>query len=134
MFCNYKMWFFIIIYKVSRFYLDFIFFKMSSRIFLVAAIDYIIWRFVIYFFKVFLLVESFNVCITRDKSFIWIWISLFYYQPYDFFIKTIYPCFLRIYKMFNAFCYSIYIIALRNWILSLKFSNICSLINFIYYF
>ena len=30
--------------------------------------------------------------------------------------------------MFIAFCYSISIIALLNWILSLKFSNICSLI------
>ena len=36
--------------------------------------------------------------------------------------------------MFIAFCSYIYIIARRNWILSLKFSNICSFMFFISYF
>jgi hypothetical protein len=69
-FCNSKTWFLMIIYKVSRFYLDLIFLIMSSRIFLVAAIDSMIWRLVISFFSVFLLVDNFRVLITLDKSLI----------------------------------------------------------------
>lgn len=57
--------------KVSLFYLDLIFFRIYSRIFLVAAIDSMICKFVISFLSVFLLVESFKVLITLDKSLIW---------------------------------------------------------------
>lgn len=99
-----KTWFLIIISKVSRFYFDFIFFKISSRIFLVAAIDYIIWRLVISFFKVFLFVESLRVLITRDKSLICDCISWFSSHPSVFFNKTIYPCFFLISKILRAFC------------------------------
>lgn len=100
-----KTWFLIIISKVSRFYFDFIFFIISSRIFLVAAMDYMIWRLVISFFKVFLFVESLSVLITRDKSFICDCMSWLSSHPSVFFIRTIYPCFFLISKIFNAFCY-----------------------------
>lgn len=56
--------------RVSRFYFDLTFLIMSSRIFLVAAIDYMICKLVIYFFKVFLLVDNFKVLMTLDKSLI----------------------------------------------------------------
>lgn len=99
-----RTWFFMIISKVSRFYFDFIFFKISSRIFFVAAIDYMIWRFVISFFKVFLFVESLRVFMTWVKSLICDCISWFSYHPSVFFMRTIYPCFFLISKILRAFC------------------------------
>jgi hypothetical protein len=100
--------------RVSRFYFDLIFLIMSSRIFLVAAIDYMICKLVIYFFKVFLLVDNFKVLMTLDKSLTWAWISWFSYQPYVFLNRTISPCFFLIYKMLSAFCSSISIMALLS--------------------
>ena len=91
-----------------------------------------ICRLVISFFKLFLLVLSFKVDIS-------LLISLtatpsVYYQFSFFFSIVSSPCFFFISKIFIAFCYSISIIALLSWILSLKFSKICSLILFIYSF
>lgn len=96
MFCSSRIWFFMIISRVSLFYLDLIFFKMSSRIFFVEAIDYMICKLVIYFFNVFLFVESFSVLMTLERSLIWAWIYWFYYHPSFFLSKTIYPCFFLI--------------------------------------
>lgn len=50
-----------IIYRVSRFYLERTLRIISYLIFFVAAMLYIIWRFVIYFFSMFLFVLSLRV-------------------------------------------------------------------------
>lgn len=122
------------VHKTYRFYLDFIFFIISSLIFLVVVILSIICKFVIYFFKLFLFVLSFRVEITFESSFIVSRSCWFSYQFSFFLSKAIYPCFFFIYSTFIAFCSSISIIALLSWILSLKFSKICSFMLFIYYF
>ncbi len=59
------------IYKVSRFYLERILRMMSSRIFFVAAMLYMIWRLVIYFLSMFLLVLSLRVWMTLVISLMW---------------------------------------------------------------
>lgn len=107
--------------KVSLFSLERILRMMSSRIFLVAAMLSMIWRLVISFLSMFLLVLSFSVWITLLISFIVLLTSTSYSHPSFFFISAISPLFLRISSTFSAFCSSISIIALRSWILSLKF-------------
>jgi len=116
---------------VSLFSLDLIFLMMSYLIFFVAVILSMIWRFVIYFFSIFLFVLSFKVCMVLLNYLICPIVAMLSYQPSFFFNRAIYPFFLLISRTFIAFCYSIYIMALRSWILSLKFSKICSLIVFI---
>jgi hypothetical protein len=111
--------------RVSRFSLDRILRMMSSRIFLVAAMLSMICRLVIYFFSMFLLVLSLSVWITLLISRMCEATYEFYYHPSFFFSSAISPPFFRIYNTFIAFCYSIYIIALRSWMRSLKFSKIC---------
>ena len=112
--------------RVSRFYFDRILRMISSLIFFVAAMLSIIWRFVIYFFSIFLFVLSFRVWITLLISLIWLTVSGLSSQPSVFLRRTISPLFFRISRTFRAFCSSISIMALLNWILSLKFSKICS--------
>ena len=104
---------------------------ISYLIFLVVVMLSMICKFVIYFFRLFLLVLSLRVEITFDNSFIVSRSCWFSYQFSFFFSKAIYPCFFFISSTFIAFCSSISIIALLSWILSLKFSNICSLMLFI---
>lgn len=100
--------------RVSRFYLERILRMMSSRIFLVAAMLSMICKFVISFFSMFLLVLSLRVWITLLISRMCDATYKFYYHPSFFFSNAISPPFLRIYSTFMAFCYSIYIIALRS--------------------
>lgn len=138
MFCNSSTWFLMIISKilqilhsVSLFYFDLIFLIMSSLIFFVAVILSIICKLVIYFFSIFLFVLNFNVCTTLLSYLICPIIWILSSHPSFFFSRAIYPFFLRISRTFSAFCYSIYIMALLSWILSLKFSKICYLMDLI---
>jgi len=68
------------LHKVSLFYLDLILRMMSSLIFFVAAMLYMICRLVISFLSMFLFVLSLRVWITLLISRIWAVISPFYYQ------------------------------------------------------
>ena len=92
---------------------------ISSLIFFVLVMLSIICKFVIYFFKLFLFVLSFSVVISFIIS---LTASPSVSSQFSFFlIRASSPCFFLISRMFMAFCSSIYIIALRNWIRSLKF-------------
>ena len=136
MFCSSRTWFFIIISmlthqvpKKSRFYFDLILLGIYSRIFLVVVILYINCKFVIYFFSMFFCVLSFNVWIVLLKDLIYSsLLSGSSLNSSDFFIIAIYPCLFLISNILRAFCSSISMRALLNWILSLKFSKISSLI------
>ena len=68
----------IVVPRVSLFSFDLILRMISSRIFLVAAMLYMIWRLVISFLSMFLFVLSLRVWITFAISFIWFMISMFY--------------------------------------------------------
>lgn len=73
MFCSSRTWFFMMIYRNYRFYFDFTFFGISSRIFLVDVILSISCKFVISFFSMFFWVLSFNVWIVLVSDFIYYW-------------------------------------------------------------
>lgn len=131
MFWSSKTWFFMMISRKSRFYLDLIFFGISSLIFFVPLMLSNSCKFVIYFFKIFFWVFNFNVWIV----FVWDLISSMFFFPYGvdssnshFFNNIISPCFFFISNILIEFCSSISIRALLSCILSLKFSKICSLI------
>lgn len=106
--------------RVSLFSLERTLRMMSSLIFLVAAMLSMICRLVISFFSMFLLVLSFSVCTTLASS--RTCAAAYVYYQFSFpFRMAISPFFLRIYRTLRAFCSSIYIMALRSWMRSLKF-------------